>query len=423
MQQLITASVCLCLFLIYLKIKEKANKKYGNSVFFRMINEVYNKWYTKRRQGASINKGNRTMFELDRAIYNLKQEYEKRGISKEDIEEYLKFENSKVKGNKFIDMFTLGGTFYGINSIKNVVNTETLFKDWIPNISNVKDFISSHKDSVIDILYILLFFFFIFMLFKISYKLINIDSMHKDSQKITILNKVIKIWNYDVDENVTRMKDIENHEQKEKCVYPNLKPDVTKFERDLKEVFGDTFNNYLQLVIEFFKVKQILRGFYKIVLKSVFPMMIFIICLLIEYFFINIDKTIIKSIFPIVMIALICIIYWAIYCSQVDKIETKKTAPVLAAQTPAVTQTSIVETNDKKVEDSECENSLTEKKYKLVRRKRPSLESICLAVWLIIVQIIITYVAYALVGKSLIWTIVIILINIVGLLMEVEKIR
>lgn len=96
---------------------------------------------------------------------------------------------------------------------------------------------------------------------------------------------------------------------------------------------------------------------------------------------------------------------------------------MLAAQTPAVTQTSIVETNDKKVEDSECENSLTEKKYKLVRRKRPSLESICLAVWLIIVQIIITYVAYALVGKSLIWTIVIILINIVGLLMEVEKIR
>lgn len=70
----------------------------------------------------------------------------------------MKFENSKVKGNKFIDMFTLGGTFYGINSIKNVVNTETLFKDWIPNISNVKDFISSHKDSVIDILYILLFF-------------------------------------------------------------------------------------------------------------------------------------------------------------------------------------------------------------------------------------------------------------------------
>lgn len=361
MQQLITATICLCLFLIYLKVKERANKKYGNSIFFRMINEVYNKWYTKKRQGASINKGNKTMFELDSAIYNLKQEYDKRGISKEDIEEYLKFENSKQKGNKFIDIFTLGGTFYGINSIKNVVDIEDFFKKWTPNISSVKDIISSHKDVAIDSVYIILFISFIVMLFRISYKLINIDSMHKDSQKITILNKVIKIWNYDVDENVNRMKDIASHEQKEKCVYPNLKPDVTKFERDLKEVFGDTFNIYLQLVIEFFKVKQILRGLYEIVLKSVLPMMIFILCLLIEYFFINIDKTIIKSIFPLVMIVLMCIIYWATYCSQVDKIETKETAPVLAAQIPAVNQTSVVETNVKKVEDFECENSLTKK--------------------------------------------------------------
>lgn len=422
MQQLITATICLCLFLIYLKVKERANKKYGNSIFFRMINEVYNKWYTKKRQGASINKGNKTMFELDSAIYNLKQEYDKRGISKEDIEEYLKFENSKQKGNKFIDIFTLGGTFYGINSIKNVVDIEDFFKKWTPNISSVKDIISSHKDVAIDSVYIILFISFIVMLFRISYKLINIDSMHKDSQKITILNKVIKIWNYDVDENVNRMKDIASHEQKEKCVYPNLKPDVTKFERDLKEVFGDTFNIYLQLVIEFFKVKQILRGLYEIVLKSVLPMMIFILCLLIEYFFINIDKTIIKSIFPLVMIVLMCIIYWATYCSQVDKIETKETAPVLAAQIPAVNQTSVVETNVKKVEDFECENSLTKKKYELVKRKRISKESIGLVVWLTIEQIIVTYVAYALVGKKLLISmILIIIINIVGLLREVEK--
>ena len=58
MIQLISINVCIMLFLCYLKFKQKANKKFLDSLTFLIIDREYNGWYSKKGNGRCINKKN-----------------------------------------------------------------------------------------------------------------------------------------------------------------------------------------------------------------------------------------------------------------------------------------------------------------------------------------------------------------------------
>ena len=133
MIQIISFFICSIIFLIYLEIKKKKYKKLANSPIFSIIEREYNRWYSKENRGSQINKKTTSVFEIDQAINLLKKKLVQKGITRNQIQNYIEFLDKNSMGrNRLLDIFVGTLTFIGTNSllrelITNQINLNALF--------------------------------------------------------------------------------------------------------------------------------------------------------------------------------------------------------------------------------------------------------------------------------------------------------
>lgn len=276
MIQLISIIVCMLIFLSYLKFKQKATKKFANSILFLVIEREYNKWYSKDNNGSYINKKTVSVFEVDQAIFKLKRQFLNEGITREQLLAYIDFlsKNTSKKNN-------IIGILIGVLSY---LGTKTFLKELLPDwssISSVSAFatlISEHftkyKNEIYIIFYIILLLIYILLLLYFMYKMINIDNLHKSSQELFVLKRVNEIWNFTrVKQSVTKKQasDIAEHNNF-KVVFTKLEPSKTRFDKELENAIGNTvFDNY-QFILHLIKIDCINFEFIKEwLLGMIFP--------------------------------------------------------------------------------------------------------------------------------------------------------
>ena len=329
MIQLISINVCIMLFLCYLKFKQKANKKFLDSLTFLIIDREYNGWYSKKGNGRCINKKNISMFEVDKAVYKLKTQLLKEGITREQLLGYLDFlRQNTTKKYSFI------GAFIGI---LGYLGTKTFLKDILPDwssLSSVSNFLctlssnfAQYREVIYIATYLFLLLFYIFILIYTMYKVVNFDYLHKKSQKLFVLNRVSEIWNfscvkrYVTKEQASNIAENKNYE----VIFTKLEPSQTKFEKDFDNAVGKTqFDNY-QFVINLIGFDKIeFEAIKEWVLGMLLPMVFSLISTLLDFGSINNSNDSILSL-TMFICSLICLfIFFILFASLIDNFHDEK---------------------------------------------------------------------------------------------------
>lgn len=329
MIQLISINVCIMLFLCYLKFKQKANKKFLDSLTFLIIDREYNGWYSKKGNGGCINKKNISMFEVDKAIYKLKTQLLKEGITREQLLGYIDFlRQNTTKKYSFI------GAFIGI---LGYLGTKTFLKDILPDwssLSSVSNFLcrlSSNFAQYREVIYIATYLFllvsYIFILIYTMYKVVNFDYLHKKSQKLFVLNRVSEIWNfscvkrYVTKEQASNIAENKNYE----VIFTRLEPSQTRFEKDFDNAVGKTqFDNY-QFVINLIGFDKIeFESIKEWVLGMLLPMVFSLISTLLDFGSTNNSNDSILSL-TMFICSLICLfIFFILFASLIDNFHNEK---------------------------------------------------------------------------------------------------
>lgn len=330
MIQLISINVCIVLFLCYLKFKQKANKKFLDSLTFLIIDREYNGWYSKKGNGSCINKKNISMFEVDKAIYKLKRQLLKEGITREQLLGYIDIlRKNTTKKHSFI------GAFIGI---LGYLGTKTFLKDILPDwssLSSVSNFLcklssnfAQYEEVIYIATYLFLLVFYIFVLIYTMYKVVNFDNLHKKSQKLFVLNRVSEIWNfscvkkYVTKEQASNIAENKNYE----VIFTKLEPSQTKFEKDFDNAVGKTqFDNY-QFVINLIGFDKIeFESIKEWVLGMLLPMVFSLISTLLDFGSTNNSNDLILSL-TMFICSLICLfIFFIFFASLIDNFHNEKT--------------------------------------------------------------------------------------------------
>lgn len=240
MIQIISFFICSIIFLIYLEIKKKKYKKLANSPIFSIIEREYNRWYSKENRGSQINKKTTSVFEIDQAINLLKKKLVQKGITRNQIQNYIEFLDKNSMGrNRLLDIFVGTLTFIGTNSllrelITNQINLNALFY----NFNNIIKEESIFWISIITILAI----YFLTLIF-VFYRIIYIDDLHKESQKLFVLKRIDEIWEFiEYREKVRKEEAIKEFmEGKNKLIFTHLESNDSKI---LDKVIGKTLNEH-----------------------------------------------------------------------------------------------------------------------------------------------------------------------------------
>lgn len=325
MFQIISVLLTLILLFAYLKYKEKAKKKYSGSIVFEIIDREYSNWYKKKRNGIVINKKTASMFEVDKVVFKLKEKFEEQGVSKEQLKDYLDFlytDEPKKVGFYSIIISVFG--YFGLDKfikgffpeLNNITDISKVFND-------IADTFNKNSNYVLIVLYLLFFIGILALLFYISYKLATMDNMYIDTQKIYVLKRVEKIWDFEKDNSVYTTTDARKEfKVRNNLIFPELKESKSKFDEDFERSIGDTFD----INKEYFKglplIKKIKwQGIKEWLLGMVLPLFLGIIILFMCY----VMKLQGNQIHPIFLflfyILTLCVVYlfMLIYLTQIDK--------------------------------------------------------------------------------------------------------
>lgn len=346
MFQIISVLLTLILLFAYLKYKEKAKKKYSGSIVFEIIDREYSNWYKKKRNGIVINKKTASMFEVDKVVFKLKEKFEEQGVSKEQLKDYLDFlytDEPKKVGFYSIIISVFG--YFGLDKfikgffpeLNNITDISKVFND-------IADTFNKNSNYVLIVLYLLFFIGILALLFYISYKLATMDNMYIDTQKIYVLKRVEKIWDFEKDNSVYTTTDARKEfKVRNNLIFPELKESKSKFDEDFERSIGDTFD----INKEYFKglplIKKIKwQGIKEWLLGMVLPLFLGIIILFMCY----VMKLQGNQIHPIFLflfyILTLCVVYlfMLIYLTQIDKqnkvLVTEQTNVANLEQTEAI---------------------------------------------------------------------------------------
>lgn len=247
-------SVLLTLILLstYLNFKERAKKKYGGSIVFQIIDREYSNWFKRDRNGMVINKKTASMFEVDKVIFNLKENFENQGVSKDQLKEYLDFLSNNEP--KKIGIYSI------LLAILGYLGSNTFLKSLLPDLNNITDVskvfnkiadtFNKNRDIVLLSLYLFFFIAIVVLLSYISYKAATADNVYINTQKIYVLKRAEKIWDFQKEITVSTEEDARNELKDSKNkIFSNLVPSKSKFSEEFDRAIGDTFKkNY-----EYFK--------------------------------------------------------------------------------------------------------------------------------------------------------------------------
>lgn len=325
MFQMISVLLTLILLSTFFKFKEKAKKKYGGSLAFQIIDREYSIWYKRDHNGSVMNKQTASMFEVDKVIFKLKERFKNQGVSKDQLKDYLDFLSNNEP--KKIGIYSILLAIFGY------LGSNTFLKSLLPELNNITDVsklfnatadtFNKNKEIVLLILYLFFFIAIVVLLSYISYKLATADSMYVKTQKIYVLKRAEKIWDFEENTCVRTNEDARKHiETSGKSIFVNLIPSKSKFDEDFDRAIGDTFKkNY-----EYFKSLPIVNLFKWQVIKEWILGMFLPLALLVIVFVLNylivLSVNQLHLIFLIGLFALtVYVIYWfmLIYMTQIDK--------------------------------------------------------------------------------------------------------
>lgn len=363
MFQIISVFLTLVLLYAYLVYKEKAKKKYSGSIVFEIIDREYSNWYKKEGNGTVINKKTASMFEVDKVVFKLKEKFENQGVTREQLKDYLNFlSNDDPKKVGFYGIIISVFGYFGIDKLKslfpqlnNITDISKLFKD-------IADTFNTYSNVVLIVLYFIFFIGILALLIYTSYKLATIDNMYIDTQKIYVLKRVEKIWDFEKDDSVFTTTEAKNiFKDRNNLIFTKLSNSRSKFDEDFDRAIGDTFNTNKEFfknlpLIRIFKWQAIKEWFLGMLLPVILLSSIFTLC----YYMLNNDQLhfIFYLVFYILSLSVVYL-FMLIYLTLIDK-QNKVIVPE---------QTNVGNSEQTEANNSE---SLNSKKVQLkIKRRKP----------------------------------------------------
>lgn len=377
MFQIISVFLTLVLLYAYLVYKEKAKKKYSGSIVFEIIDREYSNWYKKEGNGTVINKKTASMFEVDKVVFKLKEKFENQGVTREQLKDYLNFlSNDDPKKVGFYGIIISVFGYFGIDKLKslfpqlnNITDISKLFKD-------IADTFNTYSNVVLIVLYFIFFIGILALLIYTSYKLATIDNMYIDTQKIYVLKRVEKIWDFEKDDSVFTTTEAKNiFKDRNNLIFTKLSNSRSKFDEDFDRAIGDTFNTNKEFfknlpLIRIFKWQAIKEWFLGMLLPVILLSSIFTVC----YYMLNNDQLhfIFYLVFYILSLSVVYL-FMLIYLTLIDK----QNKVIVPEQTNVGNSEQTEASNSEEVEmvsQTEASNSesLNSKKVQLkIKRRKP----------------------------------------------------
>lgn len=369
MFQIISVFLTLILLYGYLKYKEKAKKKYSGSIVFEIIDREYSNWYKKKRNGIVINKKTASMFEVDKVVFKLKEKFEDQGVSKEQLKDYLDFlYNDEPKKVGFYSIIISVFGYFGIDKLKGLFPQLNNITDISMVSKDIADTFNINSKFALIVLYLLFFIGILVLLFYISYKLATMDNMYIDTQKIYVLKRAEKIWDFEKDDSVLTITDArDKFKVRNNLIFPKLKYSKSKIEEDFDRAIGDTFNNNNEFFknlpgINKIKWQGIKEWLFGMSLPVFLIIIIFILCHLMVFYKGQLPDILIYAIFFLTLFVIYC--FMLIYLTQIDKqnklIDKVQTSVANSEQTESELQT---EADDSEQTESESQTKASDTEH------------------------------------------------------------
>lgn len=334
MIQLFSAILTLSAVLIYFKLKKNANKKYGDSITFQIIDREYNKWYKKRGNGAVINKNTTSMFEVDKVIWFLRKSMGEQGISKEQLTDYLAFLESDLPKEYDLKgiIFTLL-SYFGIQNMLNNLfgNVITKDKGFDFNVLNDKlsqatNFYFKNTEQIQIGIVLFSLILVIYLLIRVMYSIINMDNIHKNSQRIFVLKRVKEIWEFGENNEIKTIQEaIKNSEVTNNQIYIKLPSSQSTFDEEMNKAIGNSFHSNFQFIAKNKIISLIdLSSIKEWILGEIIPSLFNFLSVFLSYFiyvvfFKQKHYTLLFLFIP--ALAMVISVYFIFYFSQLDKLE------------------------------------------------------------------------------------------------------
>ena len=363
MFQIISVFLTLVLLYAYLEYKKKAKKKYSGSIVFEIIDREYSNWYKKERNGIVINKKTASMFEVDKVVFKLKEKFEDQGVSREQLKEYLNFLcNDDPKKVDFYGIIISVFGYFGIDKLKSLFPQLNNITDISQVFRNIADTFNKYSNIVLIVLYFIFVIGITALLLYISYKLATIDNMYIDTQKIYVLKRVEKIWEFEKEDSVLTTAEAKNKfKDRNNLVFTKLSNSRSKFEEDFERAIGDTFNTNKEFfknlpLIRIIKWQAIKEWFLGMLLPVILLSSIFTVC----YYMLNNDQLHFLFYLAFYILSLsVVFLFILIYLTLIDK-QNKVIVPE---------QTNVGNSEQTEASNSE---SLNSKKVRLkIKRRKP----------------------------------------------------
>lgn len=254
MVSLITIAILIVVFYIYYCFTKIKYRKYDNSPVNKRIDLIYSKWYKK--SAYLLNRNNTTVYEIDKLLYHLKKELINVGISKGDIEAYIKMLKSNVSIQFGVKDALIGVlTFVTTNSFVTEqveANKKQIFQMIDTYFSN-----SENVNQTLNVFFVLLAIIFMVAIVWVIFTVTTIDTIHKKNQRLFTLNGLLKMWNYDENKEVKKIEEIDK--SKDNTVYVNLKFGKSKSDEFLDSSLGEEVYQYFNVIND--KIVNLLNKF------------------------------------------------------------------------------------------------------------------------------------------------------------------
>ena len=338
MESLITMFILITVFSIYYTFEKNKFRKYGNSPVNKKIDLIYSEWY--RTSAYLLNRKNTTIYEINKLLFSFKKELIAVGISENDIKSYIEM----IKSYKESVQFGFKDVLIGILSFGS---TKSFIVDFVKNnqdnfVGKINTYLSNSENvnqainTLIIILAIVLLFGVIWMIIKLA----TLDTIHKKSQRLFVLNGLLNMWNYKENQDIEKISDINHLENG--LVYVNLKFGKSKIDEFISASLGESSNKYFYDIYDIFfamldKLNEKVKGFLQFIIAILIPTilslilyLIFVIIFLIWSGIINLNLVIaiITSAFLLIIIVFSFMMCFAVFKSTFEKYKSNSTTSV-----------------------------------------------------------------------------------------------
>ena len=332
MSQIISLSIFFIFVIVYYYVVRRKYARFDYSPINYMIDKLYNNWYSKN--ASLINRKKTTVYDIDKALFQLKTEVEKKGIDNKLINEYISsLEKLNSRPKLGIKDVIIG--FLGLISTNSWIESQF-------NTIGINDVMRFFQDSdtlknLIVIIHFLLIVLIVVLFVFFLYVMLRIETVHKDTQKIFLLKRLEEIWCYETNQEEKTLNEIlREGETYKNTVFLKFKSEKTNFDRRFDESIGEKIFDNASIVNDILsnsknRIISFISGFINFILGFILPLLLIIVILSFDFLFSNFlsnkSNWIVVPIINIVLFifSLVLLILWLIiYDSHIGTFVTKR---------------------------------------------------------------------------------------------------